>query len=150
MTQIQPTDVYGPCYLDDDKTCVRHGGVVTRDELGLIQCQTTRVLNDVRAERARQFARYGNNDDLLDGTGQAWLQPFSSASSREAERGFRDDYEMRERWHGKPTWVRLVREEVAEAFQETDPARLREELVQVAALAVSWIEKLDARKTEEN
>jgi hypothetical protein len=45
----------------------------------------------------------------------------------------------------------LVREEVAEVFQETDPVKLREELVQVAALAVSWIEKIDARQlAEEN
>ena len=41
--------------------------------------------------------------------------------------------------------MHLVREEVAEAFAESDPARLREELIQVAALAVSWVEKIDAR-----
>ena len=34
-------------------------------------------------------------------------------------------------------------EEVAEAFEEHDPARLRSELVQVAAVAVAWVEKID-------
>lgn len=35
--------------------------------------------------------------------------------------------------------------EVAEAFAEEDPARLRAELIQVAAVAVQWVEAIDAR-----
>jgi hypothetical protein len=146
------TSENGPCYVSADNTCTIHGGLIIKDDnTALESCQTTRVLADVRAERARQFAQYGSNADLEDGTGTSWLRPFSPAPARTIERGFRDDYEERERWYGKPTWTMLVREEVAEVFQETDPVKLREELVQVAALAVSWIEKIDARQlAEEN
>jgi hypothetical protein len=35
-----------------------------------------------------------------------------------------------------------VREEVAEAFQEADGPALVDELIQVAALCVSWVERL--------
>lgn len=104
-----------------------------------------RVLADIRAERRRQIEQYGSNDDLLDGTGPRaqWLMPFKSADAVTIEAGFRREYGH----HLQPTWVRLVREEIAEAFLEDDPERLRAELVQVAALCVSWCEKLDARKS---
>lgn len=42
-------------------------------------------------------------------------------------------------------WRHILDEEVAEALAETDPERLRAELVQVAAVAVQWIEALDRR-----
>ena len=58
----------------------------------------------------------------------------------------RADYEFYEKLHGQPTWMHLVREEVAEAFKEADPTRLEEELLQVAALCVSWVEKLQMRR----
>ena len=44
--------------------------------------------------------------------------------------------------------MHLLREEIAEVFVESDADRLREELIQVAALAVSWVEKIDARGAE--
>ncbi|MFF0816606.1 hypothetical protein ACFYVR_15865 [Rhodococcus sp. NPDC003318] len=37
----------------------------------------------------------------------------------------------------------ILGEEVAEAFAESDPKALRAELIQVAAVAVAWVEKLD-------
>lgn len=109
---------------------------------------TRAVLDDVAAERVRQFARYGSNSDLMDGTGPTvrWLWPISDDQATDIQVQFREDYEWAEQHYGKPTWCDLVREEVAESFQESDPGRLREELLQVAALAVSWVETLDARR----
>lgn len=106
-----------------------------------------KVLEDVAAERQRQVARYGHNTALHDGTGPevAWLSPLSWVSAAGVEREFRGDYERHEALAGDPTWMHLIREEVSEAFQETDPSRLRAELVQVAALCVSWVEKIDKR-----
>jgi hypothetical protein len=43
------------------------------------------------------------------------------------------------------TWRDILWEEVAEAFAETDPERLREELIQVAAVAVNWVNCIDRR-----
>lgn len=108
-------------------------------------CPTWAVLNDVYVHRAEQVREYGTNADLLDGTGPgvSWLHPLSVSSAVKIEEKFREEYAS----HGvpAPSWMHLVREEVAEAFMETNPDRLREELIQVAALCVSWLEQLDAR-----
>lgn len=42
-------------------------------------------------------------------------------------------------------WEGVLLEEVYEALAESDPVRLREELVQVAAVATAWIEAIDRR-----
>lgn len=109
-----------------------------------------KVMELVVAERARQVTQYGHNDDLEDGTGQdSEVLPSSvyggELTGETFEEVCRLDYEFYERLHGKPTWMHLIREEIAEAFQESDPIRLEEELVQVAALCVSWIETLHKR-----
>jgi hypothetical protein len=111
------------------------------------QAATIRVLERVFDERVRQVARYGHNDDLEDGTGPeaAWLEPIAYYPARLIEKDFRAEYEHHEEQTGKPTWMHLIREEIAEAFQEDDPERLAEELVQMVALGVSWLETLEKR-----
>lgn len=128
--------------------CHSHGGRLVRG--GGSFCQTDAVLVEVANERADQFERYGDNADLEDGTGptEHWLRvgdPYlPERDAVRIEAAFRRNYESRD----TPTWMHLVREEVAEAFSENDPDRLRSELLQVAALCVSWIEKIDARTEE--
>lgn len=46
---------------------------------------------------------------------------------------------------GRGTWVSILLEEVFEACAEDDPARLRAELVQVAAVALQWADAIDRR-----
>ena len=123
------------------KRCRTHGGKL--DDQGW--CPTVKVLLEVERERKMQFAKYGTNEDLEDGTGGQWAWPVSASSANGLEERFRVDYDKHEARHGRPTWMHLVREEVAEAFQETTAERLREELIQVAALCVSWVEKIDTR-----
>jgi hypothetical protein len=105
------------------------------------------VLHLILHERARQIAAYGTNSDNLLGFGgifnpTPWLVPYSSASATEIEAGFREDYEIYETLAGKPTWMHLIREEVAEMFAATDPDQIVDEAVQVAALCVSLVEHL--------
>jgi len=121
--------------------CSAHGGQWAA------HCATEKVLEEVKEHRAEQFARYGTNDDLEDGTGpfSEWTSPLTAYDARTIEDQFRRGYERHERATGAPTWMHLVREEVAEAFQEAATGRLRAELLQVAALCVSWIETLDGR-----
>ncbi len=107
--------------------------------------RTRAVLDLVLEERKAQEARYGVvNTTLVSGTGPEtrWLGPYTGHSATEIQKELRRDYEDWEDSEGAPTWVHLVREELAEAFQESDPERLAEELVQVAALCVSWVERL--------
>lgn len=47
---------------------------------------------------------------------------------------------------GKVCWRHILNEEVLEAFAETDPQKLRNELIQVAAVAQQWIECIDRGK----
>jgi hypothetical protein len=47
--------------------------------------------------------------------------------------------------HGHTAWDGVLLEEVYEALAEDDPAKLRTELLQVAAVAVAWIEAIDRR-----
>lgn len=116
------------------------------------QIQTIRVLDEVFEERKAQENRYGHVNDLLkDGTGPdvVWIpgrfpEGFPIRASA-VERILREDYEAFEEAHGLPTWMHLVREEIAESFQEDDPTRLQEELIQVAALCVSWVERIRGR-----
>lgn len=51
---------------------------------------------------------------------------------------------------GKLVWAYILSEECAEAFAESDPVKLREELIQVAAVAVAWIERLDRQAEAED
>lgn len=127
--------------------CTAHGGYYSPEN---DQCQTLDVLDDVRAERRRQYAAYGTNEALEDGTGPdvMWLLPLSIEGATHVEDSLRVDYEAYKAVNpsGLPTWMHLVREEMAEAFKEVDQDRLREELIQAAALCVSWVEKIDARR----
>lgn len=47
---------------------------------------------------------------------------------------------------GNLTWRDILWEEVREVFAESAPEPLREELVQVAAVCLSWINAIDRRK----
>lgn len=122
--------------------CAVHGSRLAR---GGSKCTTAAVLQAVSNERANQFYRYGTNAQLRDGTGPDvnWI-PFYPHTAKDVEVVFREDYDQHGGDEGA-SWMRLVREEVAEAFQESDPERLEEELIQVAALAVSWVEKIRER-----
>lgn len=99
--------------------------------------RTIQALIAVQAERERQHAKHGVQT-LPDGAG---TEPWDDVE-RDAAR-LRCD---RATLAGTLTWRHVLEEEVAEALAETDPAALRAELVQVAAVAVQWIEALDRRR----
>lgn len=106
----------------------------------LAQVATLQVLLEVLAERGRQHEKWGQQDHI-DGTGSygglLTLRLAEAQQARAACKAANPD-----------TWHLILREEVAEAFSETDPAALRAELVQVAAVAVQWIETIDRRQAK--
>lgn len=99
----------------------------------------TAVLAEVAAERARQDAKWGSDRTLPDGTG--WLA--QKARARRLRERCDQNFEQ-----GNGTWADVLGEEAAEALAETDQEALRNELIQVAAVAVCWVQALDARKPE--
>ncbi len=101
--------------------------------------ETTLVLNDVFAERERQEAKFPDQSDLPDGTGTE-----HSKTVADLARSACDDAARCKTL----TWKHILREEYAEAMAETELPKLRKELIQVAAVAVKWVEWLD-RRTEQ-
>lgn len=123
------------------------------------QIKTLHVLDVVFQHRIQQVARWGLQRASadpeqrigpapLDGTGPdiEWLE--NSKPARHIEEDLRRAYDKQRARGIPPTWMELLREEVSEAFCEDDPVRLREELVQVAAVAVSWVEDIDTREPQ--
>ena len=110
------------------------------------------VLHQVLNERARQFAKHGDQSHLPDGTGPAAGRPWLTQQGRwlgyeHLSTGARIATEEASATTGDDTvsFADILLEEVFEALAEDDPARLRAELVQVAAVAVQWVEAIDAR-----
>lgn len=104
---------------------------------------TERVLRHVRDERRRQDQKWGEQNHP-DGTGPGlsflWFpeEPIGCTVERAAR--CRTD---REHQAGRGTYEQILTEEWAEAIATSDRAKLRAELVQVAAVAVAWVEKID-------
>lgn len=106
-----------------------------------------KVLEFIRCERRQQIARYGHNAGLELGFGGTvspypWLRPYTDESNVDVCNAFREDYDDYEQAHGQPTWMHLIREEVAELFETTCTEDAITEAVQAAALCVSLVENL--------
>jgi hypothetical protein len=96
------------------------------------------VFNQVWRERARQTKLWGAQR-LPDGTGEYWDFQNSLAKKVACNAAH---------VNGTLTWRDILDEEVWEAFAETDPHKIEEELVQVIAVAVAWIEDMRSRHGE--
>lgn len=98
---------------------------------------TSSVLEEVGFEVERQHTKWGEQN-WPDGTGTKW----SSVSN------WLDPARAKERCNEAMryltcTYALIFVEEAAEALFETSKRKLRKELVQVAAVCVSWIKKID-------
>lgn len=101
-----------------------------------------RICVEIVLERERQDERWGEQNHL-DGTGpEEPLLPGWTA--RELADAARSACQLNADL-GIVTWRDVFGEEACEALAESDPVRLRAELVQVAAVAVAWIQAIDRR-----
>lgn len=94
------------------------------------------VLLELEAERLRQDRKWGEQNHP-DGTDAVYV-PYCGVQRSQTEARFAA---------GIGTWRDILAEEYAEVCAETNPERLREELIQVAAVAVAWVEAIDRRRT---
>lgn len=103
------------------------------------------VLREIAAERARQDAKWGDQSHSYDGTGpdEHPLGNWRTASGLAFTAQRTTDEAMRSTEGA--TMAQILLEEVFEALAEDEPVALRHELVQVAAVAVAWIEYVDRR-----
>ena len=100
------------------------------------------VLAEVVAERVRQQRKWGEQNHP-DGTGPGTLGILCLCGR---DVGEAQDLCVRSFREGRGTYAHILWEEVAEALAVSDAARLREELLQVAAVAVAWVECIDRRR----
>ena len=112
------------------------------------------VVLELAEERTRQTAKHGDQSHLPDGTGAAlWLSMDDDYIRRHGIRRdnlaawakARTDEASQASGDGSITFEHILTEEWAEAIAESDPDALRAELVQVAAVAVQWVEAIDLR-----
>ncbi|WP_423833338.1 hypothetical protein [Streptomyces manipurensis] len=90
---------------------------------------------ELDAERGRQLAKWGDQRHR-DGTSignASWAQEALAQCQHAA-----DEEAL--------TWGHILYEEFTEVMAETDPARLRAELIQVAAVCAAWVSDLDRRE----
>ena len=113
------------------------------------QYKIKEILEEVFGECKGQLDKWGLQNHK-DGTGPLRPSPmiwgdladvnygeFANAAIKRTERDFD---------RGQGSWEHILTEEVFEAYAEEDEDALRAELVQVAAVAVSWINAIDRRK----
>lgn len=92
------------------------------------------ILVEIGRERVAQDVKWGERDHV-NGTGRRFSLWLMNWAKRRCDRGNPD------------TWEKILTEEIFESYAETDPARLREELIQSAAVIVNWVGSID-RKTQ--
>lgn len=111
------------------------------------------VLDEVAEERRRQDRKWGRQDHPNDALGSWWVGSADRGAAERRAEHFEVPSEHRAKFligeaarRREVTWPHILIEEVAEAVATVhDPAKLRAELVQVAAVAVAWIEAIDRR-----
>ena len=91
------------------------------------------IIRDLANERLRQDAKWGVQNHP-NGTGMTGDRARADSARHTCDVMFRN---------GTGSWRDILHEEVQEAFAEHDPVKLREELIQVAAVALAWVENMD-------
>jgi hypothetical protein len=91
-------------------------------------------------ERLRQFKLWGDQSGKhQDGTALLGDNLIRDSAQLECDKATQ---------LGTVTWRHILAEEVLEAFAESDPDKLRTELVQAGAVIVSWLEDLGQRRAK--
>jgi hypothetical protein len=101
-----------------------------------------KVLNEIEDERDRQDEKWGeqnhpDRDPLENHHVETGLYAFRAQRWKDINADRADK--------GRIGWDGILLEEVYEAISEVDPAKLRAELIQVAAVAAAWVDAIDRR-----
>lgn len=96
--------------------------------------QITGLLAEVAQQRTWQAHQYGS-PDYPDGTGMHYQHQASDAYRRVTQLLL----------EGKLTWADVLKQIHAEVLQQDEPAKLREQLIWLAAFVVGWADEIDKR-----
>jgi len=109
------------------------------------------ILGEIGFERRCQEEKHGDQSHLPNGTGPGLVVPTTLFGTREyvAEVAkARTDAASESLGNGSITFEHILTEEYHEALAESDDVKLRRELIQLAAVAVQWVEAIDKRRSE--
>ena len=96
-----------------------------------------RIFDEIARERERQTELHPGTDDAPDGTGGSGRRTWETIARNACDRAARE---------GRCSFAHVLDEEASEVLAEEDPVKLRSELVQLAAVCVKWVEKLDRER----
>ncbi|WP_091232541.1 hypothetical protein [Microbacterium sp. 3J1] len=101
------------------------------------------ILTEIGRERGAQDAKWGAPKNVPNGTGlDGSLLGYSFGELRDMLQSTVDRLAERR----ESTMAAVLLEEVFEVLAEDDDERVREELIQVAAVAAKWVQIIDERK----
>lgn len=100
-----------------------------------------RALREIGREMTRQDDLWGIQDhpDFYEDS-TAFRREYAMPFAKQVQDDCAEDARQ-----GTPNWGRIAFEEVLEAFQEEDPRRMRDELIQAAAVFTQWALAIDRR-----
>lgn len=107
-----------------------------------------KVARDTAVQRERHLIQWGERGaHHRDGTCPERVWAFTGPASFVAQCAVDETRRLFAEGYG--TWLDILREEVAEAFAESDPAALRSRLIRIAAVAQDWAADIDSRAQAE-
>ena len=99
----------------------------------------------LQAELARAQALHGDGHHLPDGTGAEVRHHWPHAWTAGNMRAWAHTRCEAAQLYGELDWATVLVEEVTEALAESDPDLLTAELLQVATVALRWVDAIAAR-----
>jgi len=110
-----------------------------------VQQDIEKILDEIKAERVRQDAKWGeqNHPSISLGIDGPQAQADFYRIPREAKAKEMCEANARA---GTVSYTHIALEEFCEAVEAPDDKARREELVQLAAVVVAWIEAIDRRE----
>lgn len=110
------------------------------------------IASEVVSEIDRSIAKHGDQRHVPLGMGPdtyplylgSRVDPQTKASTLSLLATLATDSRSFSQGDGSVTWRDILTEEVFEAYAEADPAAVRAEMIQVAAVAMKIIDKIDA------
>jgi len=94
------------------------------------------IFDEIKLERQRQDEKFGTQNHPMT------PELFSLEGCKSRLEAMRHQNKINTQ-NKKDNWYHILAEEIFEVFSETDPNKQREEMIQVAAIAVAIIECLD-------
>jgi hypothetical protein len=115
--------------------------------------KTNAILDEILGERIRQEEKWGEQnhidhwpDDLMLAAFQLNAEIWKRVNAERVAILNKEDMPSDKNC----AWDGILLEEVFEALEQIDSAKIRAELIQVAAVAVAWVEAIDRRLADGN